>query len=260
MSEAKLPIGKRILLALAFLADCLDEARLLGGLVGVTYEQTYGWAPPQYKRQNFYSRVKKFVDKGYIRKVGRGKNLVLRLTPEGKIKAISPLGTFWPEEWDGIWTLVFFDIQESSRRIRKLLRRLLKRLKFGMFQRSVWVFPGDFVAKLRQLIKEINLEDFVLVISSDDLGIDDQKALAEKIWCVSSLNRKYKKLVGEVRVARSFSIDKQAVRVEEFKERLLGLLSMDPMLPLKLLPDNWAGKTAAEVVLEFKKELIGRSG
>ena len=86
MFEEKLPVSKRILLVLAFLADCLDEARLLGGLVGVTYSQVYGWVPPQYKRHNFYNQVRRFIQKGYARKKRARLSLARRL---GRILDIS---------------------------------------------------------------------------------------------------------------------------------------------------------------------------
>lgn len=256
MFEEKLPISKRILLALAFLADCLDEARLLGGLVGVTYNQVYGWVPPQYKRHNFYNQVRRFVKKGYARKKREGKSSILAITAQGRINSISLHGHFWPTEWDGFWTLVFFDIRETSRRIRDFLRIFLKRLKFGMFQRSVWAFPGNFVARLRKLIKEEGLQNYVLVISSKDLGIKDQKALVERIWRVSFLNKKYKKLIEEIETAASLPKEKKVAKTEKIKERLLVLLNGDPMLPLALLPDDWAGRKAIKAILAFEKETI----
>lgn len=259
MSDAKLTTGKRILLALAFLADCLDEARLLGGLVGATYKQTYGWIPPQYKRQSFYSQVWRLINKGCVRKVGKGKNSVLEITPKGRVETISLSGALWPTEWDGFWTLVFFDIRETSRRIRDSLRVFLKRLKFGMFQRSVWAFPGNFVAKLRKLIKEEDLQNYVLVISSKDLGIKDQKALVERVWRVSSLNKKYKKLIEEIETAASLPREKKVAKTEKIKERLLVLLNEDPMLPLALLPDDWAGRKAVKMVLASEKEISRKS-
>lgn len=257
VSRQKLTIGKQILLVLAFLADCLDEARLLGGLVGLTFQQTYGWIPPQYKRKNFYSQVKRFIDKGYVKKVGKGKNSVLAPTAEGRIKAFSLSGCLWPEQWDGQWTTVFFDIRETSRSTRDKLRNFLKRLKFGMLQRSVWIFPGDFVSKLRRLMTESRLQDYVLVISCDDLGVEDQKALVERIWRVSALNRKYKKLAEEVGNAQSLPTEKQAIKVREFKKLLLDLLSADSMLSLALLPDDWVGKKVIKSILELERKSAG---
>jgi len=255
MFEEKLPVSKRILLVLAFLADCLDEARLLGGLVGVTYSQVYGWVPPQYKRHNFYNQVRRFIQKGYARKKRVGKSSILAITLQGRVSSVSLHGYLWPEDWDGFWTLVLFDIRETSRRIRDSLRAFLRQLKFGMFQRSVWTFPGNFVAKLRNLIKEEGLQNYVLVISSKDLGVRDQKALAERIWHVSSLNKKYKRLVKEIHAVASFQKEKQVAQVERLKEQLLVLLNRDPMLPLALLPDDWAGRKAVKAILAFEKRL-----
>lgn len=258
MGKEKLTVAKRILLVLAFLADCLDEARLLGGLVGLTFKQTYGWVPPQYKRKNLYSQVKRLIDSGYVKKAGKGKSSVLALTSEGRIEALSLSGVLWPERWDGLWTIVCFDIKETSRNMRDKLRSFLRKLKFGMFQRSVWIFPGDFVVKLRQSMKETGLQNFVLIISSKDLGIKDCKALVERVWRVSALSRKYKRLLEEIGEVSNLSIGEQGAKIEKLKESLLILLNGDPMLPLALLPDGWVGKKVVKLVSELERKRRGK--
>jgi DNA-binding transcriptional regulator PaaX len=256
MVRKKLTIGQKILLTLAFLADALDEVRLLGGLVGFTFETVYGWTPPQYKRQNFYAQVRRLIKKGQVSQVGQKGNLVLNLTREGK----QEMGLFWrplwSKDWDGVWTLVFFDIKEISRKTRDYLRRFLKALKFGLYQRSVWVFPGNLVLELRRLMKEERLEKYVLVISADNLGIQDPRGLVEKIWHIAKLNQRYKRVVGEVELCLNLPPEERKVRAREIKSRLISFLSSDPMLPLKLLPKDWAGRKAIDAVLLLEKNGI----
>lgn len=255
MVRKKLTIGQKILLTLAFLGDALDEVRLLGGLVGFTFESVYGWTPPQYKRQNFYTQVKRLIKKRQIERIEEGTGPVLNLTPEGG-KYISRFWQpLWPKDWDGVWTLVLFDIEETSRRIRDVLRRFLRSLKFGMYQRSVWIFPDNLVLKLRRLLREEGLEEYVLVISTDNLGIQGLKGMVEKIWHVSKSNQRYKKIIKEAELCQTLPSGERKVQARAIKSQLVNLLSSDPKLPLKLLPKDWAGRKAIKTVLALEKKL-----
>jgi len=57
------------------------------------------------------------------------------------------------KKWDGKWYIVMFDVWESRRRTRDLLRDELRGYGFIKIQNSVWVYPFDcleFVALLKE--------------------------------------------------------------------------------------------------------------
>lgn len=70
--------------------------------------------------------------------------------------------------WDGRYGIVIWDIPESKKRIRNLLRRRLKEWGFKSWQKSVWVSRRNVTQKLRSLIDELGVDKWVAVLESDD--------------------------------------------------------------------------------------------
>ena len=57
-----------------------------------------------------------------------------------------------------------FDIQESKRNFRDFLRRLLLKNGFIMLQKSVFVTPNVLPQEFYDLLRELDLLSFVMVI------------------------------------------------------------------------------------------------
>lgn len=55
--------------------------------------------------------------------------------------------------WDGKWRFVMFDIPETHRRLRHLLRLHLKSLHFAYLQKSVWITPYDAKEQIKRLCR-----------------------------------------------------------------------------------------------------------
>jgi len=73
---------------------------------------------------------------------------------------------------DGKYRIVIWDIPESKRTIRNLLRRRLKEWGFKSCQKSVWVSQKNVTQQLRRLITDLGLEKWVAVIESDDSSLE----------------------------------------------------------------------------------------
>ena len=97
--------------------------------------------------------------------LGRKRLAVLKLNPDFKIETN-------PEEWDEIYRIVYFDFPEKDRLARDLLRKKLKEIGFVGWQKSVWVGKEDIYKELREFLKKSNLEDYVLIVETKDLGND----------------------------------------------------------------------------------------
>ncbi|QQG43127.1 MAG: CRISPR-associated endonuclease Cas2 [Candidatus Daviesbacteria bacterium] len=98
------------------------------------------------------------------------KELMLRLTDKGKEKAILAQLQYSEKKWDGKYRIVIFDIPEKRRAARDLLRHNLKSWGFTPWQQSVWVTKKNCTKLLRKYIENIGIEDWVLVIESDNIG------------------------------------------------------------------------------------------
>lgn len=114
--------------------------------------------------------IKRLREKGYIETfVNEGKVLV-KLTELGE-DALGFVDENKP--WDKKWRIVIYDIPENKRRIRDLFRRRLKEWGFKLWQKSTWITKNDVTVKLRRLVKQLGISDWVAVIESDDPAISN---------------------------------------------------------------------------------------
>ena len=98
------------------------------------------------------------------------KTLIFRLTDSGKDRALWISMREDDEKWDGKWRLVIWDIPEKRRAARNLLRYKLKQMGFIKWQKSVWASKKNCTKPLRDFIKQVGIEDWVMVIESDNIG------------------------------------------------------------------------------------------
>ncbi len=114
--------------------------------------------------------IKRLREKGFI-EFRDDKELVLRLTDSGRDRALWAKMKSGDEKWDGRWRLVIWDVPEKRRQARDLLRFKLKQLGFKQWQQSIWASKINCTKLLRDFIKQVGIEDWVMVIESDNVGI-----------------------------------------------------------------------------------------
>lgn len=105
----------------------------------------------------------------------------IKLTAKGQelLKKIylSEIKIVKPEEWDGIWRLVSYDIPEKYRKSRDLFRSVLERNHFFQIQESLWVNPYECKEEIAVLAKDIDLTPYVIILVTDHLP--NQKGMEE---------------------------------------------------------------------------------
>lgn len=110
-------------------------------------------------------------DRGYV----NSKNGRIYLTEKGKgwvDNARFKRLEFKPQagKWDKRWRLIIFDIPESERNTRDMLRDKLFEWDCTKLQNSVFVTPHSCEKELEQLSEILAIENYMHVIFSDDLG------------------------------------------------------------------------------------------
>ena len=109
----------------------------------------------------------------------RKKELIEKTIDEGKvILKLTEAGNDWLlmhkdeslVKWDGIFRMVIFDIPESHKSVREVLRKKLKEWRFVKWQKSVWVSKKPLTEKIRNLVRELGVGDWVLVVESNNTG------------------------------------------------------------------------------------------
>ena len=97
--------------------------------------------------------------------------VVLKLTDKGRKRAVIADLQNTEGAWDGKWRVVVFDVPETRRLARDLLRRNLKVWGFTQWQKSVWVTKKNCTKSLRQYVANIGIEDWVMIIESGNVGL-----------------------------------------------------------------------------------------
>lgn len=131
----------------------------------------YKWGIPELKKSELSQAFKRLRERGLIIKENIDTDkIVLKLTEIGR----EALGEDVNEEWDGKYRIVIFDIPEQKRVIRNLFRRRLIAWGFKRWQQSVWITKRNVTKKLRLLIADLKIDDWIAVIESEDAFIENK--------------------------------------------------------------------------------------
>ena len=132
-----------------------------------------GFEPDPRRKKEMSRTFSRLIDRGYLFAHDTGAHRALELTPKGKLiveKLLYGEVTLKRRRgWDRKWRIIAFDIPESLRAKRDILRNALKRLGFLKLQQSVWVYPHDCVEILILIRKDLSLYGYVLYIVADTI-------------------------------------------------------------------------------------------
>ena len=132
----------------------------------------YRWGIPDVKKSELALALKRLRERGLIEEeLKNEQDIIIKLTSKGRDKAILLMDDSL-DNWDGRWRIVAFDIPEKRRTVRQLLREKLINWGFRRWQKSVWACRKNCTKQLRDFIKQVDIEDWVLVFESDNIGRD----------------------------------------------------------------------------------------
>lgn len=77
-----------------------------------------------------------------------------------------------PNQWDGLWRIVIFDIPDKKKQAREALRIKLKTLGFYKLQESIFVHPYDCKNEVDFIKEFYNIRPFVKFIIAKDIDDD----------------------------------------------------------------------------------------
>jgi phenylacetic acid degradation operon negative regulatory protein len=185
-------------------------------------------------------------------RLSRPADRVYRLTPQGRLHALGGRDPQdrWSREWDGRWRLVLFDVPVARDGDRKRLRRYLANRGFGYLQNSVWISP-DPMPQERQVLSggKTNVESLILMEARPCAGESDEQIVAGA-WDFDQINRRYARLMKTldqrpIATVRSEAAAKALLRWAAVEREVwLQAVTSDPLLPERILPANYLGKSA----------------
>lgn len=159
--------SKTTQLLLSALEKAIDSGIILYDFAKNTHHYVYG--EPNLEHYQLYHIVHGLKKKGWVETNKNEGKLIVQLTSQGRNqlaieKAIKKKG------WDRYFRVVIFDIPEKHRKARNVFRHRLKEWGLISWQKSVWASKKDIAEPLRTFIKELGIEDWVLVLVSKDVG------------------------------------------------------------------------------------------
>ncbi len=118
-----------------------------------------------YPRKKVYDVVFRLEAQGLLLYANPAKTM-LEMSSDGR----ALLSTRRPVK-DGVWKLVIFDIPETQRKIRTVLRNQLKAIGFRKWQGSIWISPYALDASVEQELSELAKHYFVRLIKTTDINV-----------------------------------------------------------------------------------------
>lgn len=119
---------------------------------------------------NVLSRLKR---KGYVAFEGEGEQRRVRITSAGRAyfnkKRLALLHRPQRRRWDGYWRIVMFDIPESQRGVRHLIRKELAEIGFKKLQGSVWVSPDECEEYIKLLKADQRIGKRLIYLKTKDI-------------------------------------------------------------------------------------------
>lgn len=111
--------------------------------------------------------------KGFIRFEGKDDHRHVCITAQGRERfyARRTMLLHRPRKraWDGYWRIVMFDIPQSQRRERDILRRELKTVGFKKLQGSVWISPDECEEYIKLLKADRRIGKRLVYLKTKDI-------------------------------------------------------------------------------------------
>jgi DNA-binding transcriptional regulator PaaX len=200
----------------------------------------------------------------FIERRGKGAAAKFRITAEGRQRAglISPARE-WGTPWDGKWRAFVYDLPETRSKDRVLLWRALRQRKFGLLQRSVWVWPREAEPLLMEIVNAQGIPECFCGLETGRLFLCSDAEVVATAWDWEEIGRRHETYIKHgiansrsVRSVPNLNNLAHVARVEFDAYRYA--FSMDPLLPRELWPKHYAGQAVEERHQRFRTALRRR--
>ena len=206
--------------------------------------------------KNARQAVSRIAEQGLIEADRHGRRVRWSLTDDGTrllqdgARRIYGFGVT-PVDWEGDWLVAHCPVAESRRSVRNRLRTRLSFLGFGELSPNLLVSPHpDREPALRSVLDELGVAAESVVLRSTAGTSAENVELVARAWDLRGLAEAY----------RVFDRTHRDARPTDDRGAFAALVALvhdwrrfpftDPELPTELLPERWAGTTAARIFRE----------
>ncbi|PIS17266.1 MAG: hypothetical protein COT59_01535 [Candidatus Nealsonbacteria bacterium CG09_land_8_20_14_0_10_42_14] len=125
------------------------------------------------ERKNFSQIIYYLKRKGYIKIKNLEQKQAALITPKGadKILKIQLRTKEEKRRPDGKWQMIIFDIPESKKHLREILRDNLYLLKYRKLQQSVWVCPYDVLKETEAILRKYSLDQYAKLFLIEEIEL-----------------------------------------------------------------------------------------
>jgi len=185
------------------------------------------------------------------------KHLALTDPAKAAMTALYSPDELWDTDWNGYWYLFLYDVPETSREYRDILRRFLKSQRMGCLQKSVYVTPRDIRPAFADLCDGADVGRYAYLFRSETvLGMDPMQVVGGA-WPWEVLHRQHKwyhdtyvpKL--EELCAGAFVGEELRCIAREEMQAYETVMMDDPLLPRDLLPQHYLGGAVLSIHQAF---------
>jgi phenylacetic acid degradation operon negative regulatory protein len=212
------------------------------------------------------STLSRMKAKGWLRAQKTGRRSMYQLTPRGR--ALLDEGTRRifgpaPTEWDGCWHIVVYSLPQQLRAKRYDLRTRLSWLGYGMLEPGTMVAAIPRSSEVSALVDELKVQEYVHFFTRAHLESRDDHAIVARCWDLEQMNRRYSHFVSRFRSEYELLLAEQnstgtltpdASFVNRFwlTYEFSSFPRQDPNLPPELLPGDWCGHEAGELLHAYR--------
>lgn len=207
----------------------------------------------------------RLAEEGWLKKTRKGRRSVYELSLDGREQTALAHNLIYrieQKQWNGIWNIVIASGQDINAPRLTQLQHRLSLMGFGMLSKNIFAHPDTDSGLINKIITELGLQDRVQVMQSRTAVtgkgascFESDRELVKQCCPYDEVDVLYKNFISayipvlkELKKTRSIRDD------SSFKLRVLlihdyrRLLFRDPQLPAELLPPDWSGKNAREIV------------
>jgi phenylacetic acid degradation operon negative regulatory protein len=209
------------------------------------------------------SRMKR---KGWLEAQREGRRSKYRLTRRGKVLLDEGRQRLFgprPREWDGRWHMVVYSLPQEKRALRHTLRTRLSWLGFGMLEPGVMVAAYPRLEEVCELIDELGVGAFAHYFAGARLQAAEHSEIVARCWDIPALNQRYGAFIQRHRpsyeqLSDEFGRTGWLAPDVGFMHRFWltyefsAFPRQDPYLPPQLLPAEWQGNLAADLLREYR--------
>lgn len=171
-----------------------------------------------------------------------------------------------PLDWDGLWTLAV--VPPALKSVRDDLRDELLWLGFGQVTPGVFAHPTHKESAIRTRIEELQASGQLIVMQGSIMNEAASAHLVRMGWDFDDLGRRYKRFIDMFSpvaaalnatrgtpVAGDVAFILRTLLLHEYRKIHL----RDPLLPVALLPADWAGTDAQKLCRELYAQVFPAS-